>query len=135
MIVVSDTSPLSGLAIVGYLPLLQQLYERVLIPSAVADELIRGGEDDDRISQVLSLSWIEVRQPNDLQQVALLETDCNLDRGEAQAITLALELGADELLIDERFDCLDFTTTQPTKLSLQLPKFTAPPFSLKIKRF
>ena len=43
MIVVSDTSGISGLAIVGYLPLLQQLYERVFIPPAVANELIRGG--------------------------------------------------------------------------------------------
>lgn len=32
MIVVSETSPLSGLAIAGYLGLLEQLYGRVLIP-------------------------------------------------------------------------------------------------------
>lgn len=101
MIIVSDTSPLSNLAIVGYLSLLQQIYERVLIPPSVAEELARGGEDDDRIVQV-SLDWIEVRQPTNLQQITKLENDNNLDRGEAEAIVLALELGADELLIDER---------------------------------
>jgi len=102
VIVVSDTSPLSGLAVVGYLTLLQQLYQRVLIPPAVRDELVRGGEDDERIVFVLSLDWIEVRQPVNLQLVEALESDSNLDRGEAEAIVLAMELGADELLIDER---------------------------------
>ena len=72
MIIVSDTSPLSGLAIVGYLPLLQQIYGRVLIPPAVAEELARGGEDDRRITTVLSLDWIEVRQPIDRRAVESL---------------------------------------------------------------
>ncbi|NEQ40627.1 MAG: DUF3368 domain-containing protein [Okeania sp. SIO3I5] len=102
MIVVSDTSPLNGLVIVGHLPLLQQIYGRVLIPPAVADELERGGEDDPRITQVLSLDWIEVCQPTNIQLVKTLQTDSNLDRGESEAIALAQELKAEELLIDER---------------------------------
>ena len=102
MIVVSDTSSLSALAIVGYLWLLQRLYGSVLIPPAVADELRRGGEDDGRITVVLSLDWIEVCQPSNYQLVAILQTERNLDRGESEAIALALELKAEELLIDER---------------------------------
>ncbi len=102
MIVVSDTSPLSGLAIAGHLSLLQQLYGQVVIPAAVAEELKRGGQEDERIKQTLSLTWIEVRQASDLALVKTLQTDQNLDRGEAEAIALALELSADELLIDER---------------------------------
>lgn len=102
MIVVSDTSPLSGLAIVCHLPLLQQIYGQVVIPSAVADELRQGGADDLRIIQVLSLDWIEIKQPTDRQLVETLQTGHNLDRGESEAIVLALELTADELLIDER---------------------------------
>ncbi|MBC6476453.1 MAG: hypothetical protein GDA56_00245 [Hormoscilla sp. GM7CHS1pb] len=94
MIVVSDTSGISGLAIVGYLPLLQQLYEQVFLPPAVANELIRGGSDDPRITQALSLDWIEIRQPTDRQLVETLEIDRNLDRRESEAIVLALELGA-----------------------------------------
>ena len=102
MIIVSDTSPLSGLAIVGYLPLLQQIYGRVLIPPAVADELTRGGQEDSRIAIVLSLDWIEVRQPIDRQGVESLRIDRQNDRGESEAIVLALELSAEDLLIDER---------------------------------
>ncbi|MDY7022182.1 MAG: DUF3368 domain-containing protein, partial [Cyanobacteriota bacterium] len=92
IIVVSDTSSLCGLGIVGYLGLLQQIYGQVLIPSAVADELIKGGKDDPRIATDLSQDWIEVRQPIDLQRVESLQRECHLDRGESEAITLALEL-------------------------------------------
>ncbi|NEP80662.1 MAG: DUF3368 domain-containing protein [Okeania sp. SIO3B3] len=102
MIVVSDTSPLNGLVIVGHLPLLQQIYGRVLIPPAVADELKRGSEDDPRITQVLSLDWIDICQPTNIELVKTLQTESNLDRGESEAIALAQELKAEELLIDER---------------------------------
>ncbi|NMF86715.1 DUF3368 domain-containing protein [Nodosilinea sp. P-1105] len=102
MIVVSDTSPLSGLAIAGYLSLLEQIYDEVIIPVAVANELRRGGQDDPRITEVLALDWVEVQQPKNLALVETLQADQNLDRGESEAIALALELKADELLIDER---------------------------------
>ena len=102
MIVVSDTSILSGLAIVGHLHLLQQLYEQVLIPPAVADELRRGGEDDQQILLALAPEWIEIRQPSDRILIEALQNEQNLDRGESEAISLALELKVDELLIDER---------------------------------
>ena len=65
MIVVSDTSSLSGLAIVGQLRLLQALYGQIIIPSAVASELKRGGQEDKRIAQVLALSWLEVKSCQD----------------------------------------------------------------------
>jgi predicted nucleic acid-binding protein len=39
MIVVSDTSPITNLALVGQLILLQQLYGIVVIPQAVAEEI------------------------------------------------------------------------------------------------
>lgn len=102
MIVVSDTSPLSGLAIVGQLSLLNALYGQVVIPSAVADELRRGGQDDSRIAQVLTVDWLEIKRPNDLTLVNELQTTYRLDKGESEAIVLALELCSDELLIDER---------------------------------
>jgi hypothetical protein len=102
VIIVSDTSPLSGLAIAGHLSLLQQLYGHVIVPVGVADELERGGQDDPRITAILKLNWVEVRQPQDIALVATLQASYNLDRGESEAMVLALELKADELLIDER---------------------------------
>jgi uncharacterized protein len=102
VIVVSDTSPLSGLAIVGKLSLLQALYGQIVIPEAVASELRRGGQDDPRIAQVLTLSWIETKPSTNHRLISELQTIYKLDKGESEAISLALELNADVLLIDER---------------------------------
>ncbi|MBN3896321.1 MAG: DUF3368 domain-containing protein [Nostoc sp. NOS(2021)] len=102
MIVVSDTSPLSSLAIVGYISLLPEIYNTVIIPEAVANELANTSDEDERVTAVLSLDWIEIRQATDQEVVTRLQNEQRLDLGESEAIALALELNADELLIDER---------------------------------
>lgn len=102
MIIISDTSPLSSLDLVGYLSILKDIYTNVVIPQAVANELANLTEEDIRIKAIISLNWIQVKQAANLELVACLSNDYNLDLGEAEAIALALELKADELLIDER---------------------------------
>ncbi len=69
MIIVSDTSPLSNLAIVGYVSLLKEIYTTVIIPQAVANELNNVNDEDMKIKQLLSLEWIQVQQITDLQLV------------------------------------------------------------------
>jgi uncharacterized protein len=102
MIIVSDTSPLSNLALVDGLFLLKEIYQTVVIPQAVADELSNAEGEDPRITAVLSLDWVEIRQSTNSDLITELRNDYLLDRGEAEAIALALELKAEELLIDER---------------------------------
>jgi hypothetical protein len=92
MIVVSDTSVITALLHVGRHALLQDLYEIVLIPEAVHQELTR--------SHPILPEFLEVRPAADRAKVARLTTD--LDLGEAEAIVLALETNADLFLIDER---------------------------------
>jgi predicted nucleic acid-binding protein len=100
MIIVSNTSPLSSLAKINRLILLQQIYNQLMIPEAVYDELmdIRAGNQVN--TAIKNASWITVRKVTDLELVNKLKG--NLDQGEAEAITLAVELKADLLLIDER---------------------------------
>jgi predicted nucleic acid-binding protein len=92
MIVVSDTSPITALLTVGAENLLTQLFAEVVIPTAVHDELLRN-------HSALS-GWLRVEVPHDLAKVR--EFSGTVDMGEAEAITLAIELRADRLLIDER---------------------------------
>ncbi|NES71967.1 MAG: DUF3368 domain-containing protein [Okeania sp. SIO2D1] len=100
MIVVSDTSPITNLSAVGALELLHQLYDRVIIPQAVYDEMASLGYQVPGTVEVQTLDWIENRTVENRQGVEELQID--LDMGEAEAIILALELDADLLLLDER---------------------------------
>jgi predicted nucleic acid-binding protein len=92
VIVVSDTSPITSLGKISRLDLLRTLYHSITIPTAVDLELRRG--------QIVVPDWIEVRSPADRALVARLEAD--LDSGEAEALAVALEAGADLVLIDEK---------------------------------
>ncbi len=100
MIVVTDTSSVSNFAAIGKLELLQQLYGSVIIPTAVYQELLNSGETDPAVLAIQTVNWIETRS---VANITLLQTlQNNLDIGEAEAITLAVELNADRLIVDER---------------------------------
>ncbi len=98
VIVVSDTSAISNLAIAGHLDLLRKLYGSVIIPAAVYQELLNNQNPD--ILAIQNLGWIQTCSVTDLAFLA--ELKLNLDQGEAEAIALAVELQADRLIIDER---------------------------------
>lgn len=101
MIVVSDTSALSNLAIVNHLCLLEAIYQTVIIPDVVASELVAAASNP-TISDILKLGWIQTQSLSNSQLADQLQQERGLDAGEANAIALALELQADDLLIDER---------------------------------
>lgn len=99
-VVISDTSPLHYLILIGHTDLLPALYTEVLIPQAVADEL-RQAATPEAVHR-----WMAC-PPAWLQVVALTArpaspTMGHLDRGEHDAILLALHLRADLVLMDNR---------------------------------
>ena len=102
MPVVSNTSPILNLAIIGQLDLLREQFAEVLIPPAVLTELkpqinFPGSAS---VQRALETQWLRVVELTDvhLSQALMLE----LDNGEAAAIALALELDIRQILIDER---------------------------------
>jgi hypothetical protein len=101
MLVVSNTSPISNLAVVGRLEFLRRWYAVVRIPPAVADELaaLTHPAGSLRIKTALSDRWLVVEP---LDGMALLKLPFPLDRGETAAILLARQLKADVLLMDEK---------------------------------
>lgn len=100
MIVVSNTSPIINLAAIGKLEILQKLYEKVFIPQAVYYEISIAGKGEPGVLEIEKLRWMEVRQVTNHNLVKALQAE--LDEGEAEAITLAIELKAGLLFLDER---------------------------------
>lgn len=91
MIVVSDTSPLTALLKIGRADLLRLLFGEVIIPPAVHAELLH--------DHPVLPAWLEVRSPLHILPAVVA---AHLDSGETQALSLALELHADTVLMDER---------------------------------
>lgn len=100
MIVVSNTPPVTNLALIGRLDLLEQLYGALMIPDAVWQELVVKGAHLPSAQQIERASWLSVRTVTNRELVLSLRQD--LDAGKAEAIALAMEMNADLLLIDER---------------------------------
>lgn len=100
MIIVSDTTPISELAKVEYLDLLPQLFGKVVIPQGVFNELQIGQHPAAFIVQ--NLVWLEVVTIDNQELVEELQKSFNLHLGESEAIALAEEIGASQLLIDEK---------------------------------
>lgn len=100
MIIVSDTSPINNLAAINHLHLLHQLYGTVLIPEAVYRELTDPNFPVAGATEVQTLDWIKTCAVSDHHLVEVLSNE--LDIGEAEAIALAVEMQAEQVLIDER---------------------------------
>lgn len=97
MIVVSDTSPLNYLVLVGHVDVLPALFGGVVIPPAVIAELGHAGSPGPvRAWSATPPSWLSVISPSTVP-----DARPGVHLGEAQAIALALELKADALLIDD----------------------------------
>ena len=99
MIVVSDSSPIRALADVDYLDVLAKLYGEVYIPPAVLDELENPRSELVPLS-IRILPFVHVSAPKN--QKSVRDLCITLDAGESEAIVLALEMGADALLMDEK---------------------------------
>jgi predicted nucleic acid-binding protein len=97
--VVVDTAPIISLALVRHLPLLRDLYRRVLIPPAVQAEALRGGDRAAGALELPQADWIHTVALQDPGRADLLS---DLDRGEAEVLALAQELQAGLVIIDER---------------------------------
>ena len=102
MAVVSNTSPLLNLSIIGRLDRVRAQHSRVLIPPAVLEELRLDEErpGSKALTSAFEDGWIVERQVQDDALVRTLRRD--LDRGESEAIALAVEVEASLLLLDEQ---------------------------------
>jgi predicted nucleic acid-binding protein len=99
LLVVADTSPIRYLVQIGHIDLLPRLFEKVLIPGVVADELRHPSAPKAVQSWMREPpGWLEILPAPELDDAAFQV----LDPGERAAIALGLSHKADLILIDER---------------------------------
>jgi len=100
--VICDSSCLIHLAGIGRLGLLRELYGKLIVPTAVWREVVEEGKGRPGVVEVREArleGWIEVRPAT--QELLLKSLKQELDDGEAEVISLAVELKASLVLLDE----------------------------------
>jgi predicted nucleic acid-binding protein len=95
-LVVADTTPVNYLVLCNVVDILRPLYSQVVLPSSVFRELNHSRAPELVRAWINALpEWVAVKTP------AHTVPHTNLGAGEREAIALAHELKATELLIDE----------------------------------
>lgn len=100
-LVVADSSPVNYLILIGHIDLLPALFEKVILPAAVQNELTsRKAPPAVRDWIAVCPVWLEVQDvpPGEPEDASLK----GIDAGERAAIQLASALHADLLLMDDR---------------------------------
>jgi uncharacterized protein len=101
MIIVSNTTPLIGLASIQRFDILHNLFGNIVIAQAVYDEAVsQGHEEGGAKKEVANAEWIRIAQVSDRLAVEVLLDE--MDMGEAETIVLAAELKANWVLMDEK---------------------------------
>jgi predicted nucleic acid-binding protein len=96
-VVVSDTTPLHYLILIGQDSVLAKLYSRVIVPPAVLQELSHLAAPPAILAWAKSPpAWLTVQAPTEIPG----RFD-NLDFGERQALSLAKEIHAALVLLDD----------------------------------
>ena len=100
MKIVCNTSPLILLAKIHRLDTLIRLYSELMIPKAVADEIgTKPGQENDQVQALLKKGTLQLKQ---VSAKILVELPIDLGRGEREAIALAIDSGADLVILDDR---------------------------------
>ena len=100
MIVVADTSVLINLCRVGEEDLLVKLFREVVIPPEVGEEFIRLACEVSRFQGLSLPQWVRQHSASAIPEI--ISAAPGLDPGETAALSLALEIQADAILVDER---------------------------------
>ena len=97
MIVISDSSALISLLSVEKLDILGKLFETVMIPEAVYNEVFNKKVSNLDLKKT---KFLQIEKVTDRKMVKLLKMQ--LGYGESEVIALALEKGIDRVIIDDK---------------------------------
>jgi uncharacterized protein len=93
-----DSSVLIALGKLGYLKLVRELFDKLVVAESVFEE-IRVDEVFTEVSGLIGIGLVEVVKGSKYELLNLLSS--SLGKGEAETISVALELKADVALLDD----------------------------------
>ncbi len=91
--IISNSTPLIILSKIGELEILKNLYEEIIIPQAVFEEVTIKSD------AIKNLSWIKILEVQDKSNRKIYQA--KLHEGEVEVMMLAKEISADLLIIDD----------------------------------
>jgi predicted nucleic acid-binding protein len=97
-LVVSNTSPLLYLYQVRQLDLLRRLFDTVVVPKAVAQELASGAEQGFDVPDLATIPWLQVRPP---PEAGMEPTFIDLGPGEAEVLAFGFAAPGALLILDD----------------------------------
>ncbi len=97
-ILIADSSPLIALSTIEQLPLLPKLYQEVIIPQTVWEEITIQGRGMQGADTVKNANWL-VRKQGDAKLIKVF--NLYIDKGEAEALALGMELDNCIILLDD----------------------------------
>jgi predicted nucleic acid-binding protein len=100
MRVVVNATPLIALSLVDRLDLLHRLFDEIIVPPAVYDEITAKDAGQAGVTALRSVAWMKIvslRTSPTIEPLLL-----GLDEGELQVLLLAREVYPDWVLMDER---------------------------------
>lgn len=100
MKVVVNATPLINFASINRLDILQSLFSEIVVPFHVWDEVVTNGSKYETSKIIKLAKFVKVRKADDELLYKTLLVDIN--RGEAEAIVLALEINAELIILDEK---------------------------------
>lgn len=98
MIIIADSSPLISLSIIKELKLLDLLFEEVLIPEEVLREISIDYKAFSKELEQYFINKVKIVKNDTAVRMLMLE----IDKGESEAIILALENGIANILMDDQ---------------------------------
>lgn len=99
MTVVCNATPLINFAAINRLDILQAMFGQVAIPQAVYNETTSSSlPGSQSVLEAIASGWLQVGTASAIAAEILAE----LDEGEREAISLALEMSEQRILLDER---------------------------------
>lgn len=100
MKVVVNATPLISLALLDRLSLLKQMFEEVVVPLAVYEEVVIHGAGKPGSEALASAEWLKVMSAD--ASVSIEPILLGLDAGELEVLLLARQIKPDWVIVDER---------------------------------